>query len=57
MPLTAGLIPAGSYVAVWCAVPPAALTLWRPDGGLGAGAVFRVELPGVAGPAPGHGAT
>lgn len=37
VPLTAGLILAGSYVAAWCAVPPAALTLWRPDVGLGVG--------------------
>lgn len=37
VPLTVGLIVAGSYVAVWCAVPPAALTLWRPDVGLGLG--------------------
>lgn len=37
LPLSAGLILAGTYVEAWCAVPPAALTIWRPEAGLGLG--------------------
>lgn len=37
VPLSAGLILAGAQAAAWCAVPPAALTIWRPEAGLGLG--------------------